>query len=126
LLLARGLPPAPLNLDLGCWRASALVSGAGAIFALVVAAPIANRARYPEAVPVGRVLSYMGYALPRGRPRVRLLASRTPLCTEPPLLVIAYVVMFCLRPQSLCGSVYCSSRRAWRRRADLGQGRAVS
>ena len=101
VLLVRGLAAGtPLNLTIWAAGASALVSAAGALLALVAAAPIAALgARYP-----GRrsrsveSLSYMGYALPGlvvALAFVFLASSYMPLLYQTlPLLVIAYVVMF--------------------------------
>ena len=101
MLLARGLAAGtPLNLTIWAAGASALVSGAGAIFALVAAAPIAVLgARYPSRRSRSvESLSYMGYALPGlvvALAFVFLASSYLPLLYQSlPLLVIAYVVMF--------------------------------
>ncbi|MEZ0234239.1 MAG: ABC transporter permease [Actinomycetota bacterium] len=101
MLLARGLAAGtPLNLTIWAAGASALVSGAGAIFALVAATPIAVLgARYPSRRSRSvESLSYMGYALPGlvvALAFVFLASSYLPLLYQSlPLLVIAYVVMF--------------------------------
>jgi len=101
MLLSRGLAAGtPLNLTIWAAGASALVSGAGAICALVVAAPIAVLgARYPSRRSRSvESLSYMGYALPGlvvALAFVFLASSYMPLLYQTlPLLVIAYVVMF--------------------------------
>ena len=101
ILLARGLAAGtPLNLTIWAAGASALVSGAGAIFALVAATPIAVLgARYPSSRSRSvESLSYMGYALPGlvvALAFVFLASSYMPLLYQTlPLLVIAYVVMF--------------------------------
>ena len=101
MLLARGLAAGtPLNLTIWAAGASALVSGAGAIFALVAATPIAVLgARYPSRRSRSvESLSYMGYALPGlvvALAFVFLASSYMPLLYQTlPLLVIAYVVMF--------------------------------
>jgi iron(III) transport system permease protein len=101
MLLARGLAAGtPLNLTIWAAGASALVSGAGAVVALVAAAPIAVLgARYPSRRSRSvESLSYMGYALPGlvvALAFVFLASSYLPLLYQSlPLLVIAYVVMF--------------------------------
>ncbi len=101
ILLARGLAAGtPLNLTIWAAGASALVSGAGAIVALVAATPIAVLgARYPSRRSRSvESLSYMGYALPGlvvALAFVFLASSYVPLLYQTlPLLVIAYVVMF--------------------------------
>ena len=100
-LLVRGLAVGtPLNLTITAAGASALVSGAGALMALVAAAPIALLgARYPG--PISRSmeqLSYVGYALPGlvvALAFVFFASSYAPVVYQSiPLLVIAYVVMF--------------------------------
>lgn len=101
MLLARGLAAGtPLNLTIWAAGASAIVSGAGAILALVAAAPVAVLgARYPSRRSRSvESLSYMGYALPGlvvALAFVFLASSYVPLLYQSlPLLVIAYVVMF--------------------------------
>jgi iron(III) transport system permease protein len=99
----------PLNLTIWAAGASALVSGAGAIFALVAAAPVAVLgARYPSRRSRSvESLSYMGYALPGlvvALAFVFLTSSYLPLLYQSlPLLVIAYVVMFLPQTASRCG-----------------------
>jgi iron(III) transport system permease protein len=100
-LLIRGVAVGtPLNLTITAAGASAFVSGAGALMALLAATPIALlSARYPGRISRSmEQLSYVGYALPGlvvALAFVFFASSYAPIVYQSiPLLVVAYVVMF--------------------------------